>query len=86
MEMEHKIEVYCPTEWSPATQLHLVKKDENNDSMVGNKANLYTFSAPDRDRLLDGIIEVKNENIHFVMGNHVLKLWDSGGFKPIHRW
>jgi len=84
MDMEHKIEVYCPTEWSPATQLHLVKKDENNDSMVGNKANLYTFSAPDRDRLLDGIIEVNsNENIHFKVDgrNHVLKLWDSGGFQ-----
>ena len=64
MDMGHKIEVYCPTEWSPATQLHLVKKDENSHSMVGNKANLYTFSAPDRDRLLDGIIELNsNENI-----------------------
>ena len=64
MDMGHKIEVYCPTEWSPATQLYLVKKDENSHSMVGNKANLYTFSAPDRDRLLDGIIELNsNENI-----------------------
>ena len=50
--------------------------------MVANKA--ITIFTPDRDRLLDGIIEVNsNENIHFKVDgrNHVLKLWDSGGFQ-----
>jgi predicted metalloprotease with PDZ domain len=85
MDMTHQIELYSPTEWTPATQLKLESKDLQSISLIGNKANMFTFSAPDRDHLLDGIMEVNaNENINFKVDgrNHVLKLWDSGNFQP----
>tara|TARA_B100000900_G_C20595182_1_gene723128 strand:+ start:1609 stop:3432 length:1824 start_codon:yes stop_codon:yes gene_type:complete len=85
MDMNHRIDLYCPTEWIPATQLQLEFDDLDANSLIGKTANMFSFSAPDRDRLLDGIIEVNsNKNINFKVDgrNHVLKLWDSGNFHP----
>ena len=85
MDMNHRIDLYCPTEWTPATQLQLEFDDLDANSLIGRTANMFSFSAPDRDRLLDGIMEVNsNKNINFKVDgrNHVLKLWDSGNFHP----
>ena len=85
MDMNHRIDLYCPTEWTPATQLQLEFDDLDTNSLIGKTANMFSFSAPDRDRLLDGIMEVNsNKNINFKVDgrNHVLKLWDSGNFHP----
>ena len=85
MDMNHRIDLYCPTEWTPATQLRLEFDDLDANSLIGKTANMFSFSAPDRDRLLDGIMEVNsNKNINFKVDgrNHVLKLWDSGNFHP----
>ena len=85
MDMNHRIDLYCPTEWTPATQLQLEFDDLDAYSLIGKTANMFSFSAPDRDRLLDGIMEVNsNKNINFKVDgrNHVLKLWDSGNFHP----
>ena len=85
MDMNHRIDLYCPTEWTPATQLQLEFDDLDANSLIGKTANMFSFSAPDRDRLLDGIMEVNsNKNINFKVDgrNHVLKLWDSGNFHP----
>ena len=83
MDMEHKIELYCPPGWTPATQLQLVNTSQRCDSLINNLADRFTFSAPDRDHLLDGIMEVNsNKNIDFEVDGraHILKLWDSGNF------
>ena len=85
MDMTHHIDLYSPSQWTPATQLKLESKELQSVSLIGNKANMFTFSAPNRDQLLDGIIEVNgNKNINFKVDgrNHVLKLWDSGNFQP----
>ena len=85
MDMNHRIDLYCPTEWTPATQLRLEFDDLDANSLIGKTANMFSFSAPDRDRLLDGIMEVNsNKNINFKVDgrNHILKLWDSGNFHP----
>ena len=85
MDMNHRIDLYCPTEWTPATQLQLEFDDLDTNSLIGKTANMFSFSAPDRDRLLDGIMEVNsNKNINFKVDgrNHILKLWDSGNFHP----
>ena len=83
MDMEHQIELYSPPGWTPATQLQLVNTSQRCDSLINNLADRFTFSAPDRDHLLDGIMEVNsNKNIDFEVDGraHILKLWDSGNF------
>ena len=82
MELNHKITLYSPSDWIPATQLTPINNRTNIESMVGNTANQFDFMAPNRDELLDGIIESNsNPNLsHIVDGRkHILKLWDSGG-------
>ena len=82
MEMNHKITLFSPSDWIPATQLTPINNRTNIESMVGNTANQFDFMAPNRDELLDGIIESNaNPNLsHIVDGRkHILKLWDSGG-------
>ncbi|MEC8249853.1 MAG: hypothetical protein VX043_04955, partial [Candidatus Thermoplasmatota archaeon] len=82
MELSHKITLFSPSDWIPATQLTPIKNRTNIESMVGNTANQFDFMAPNRDELLDGIIESNaNPNLsHIVDGRkHILKLWDSGG-------
>ena len=79
----HQITVYCPQGWTPATQLKQVGSDIGINSIIGNNSDKYDYTAPDRDELLDGIIEANsNPNISFEVDGrrHVLKLWDSGGY------
>ena len=83
MDLNHKITLYCPRGWTPATQLSTTKKAININSIIGNDADSFTFQAPNRDELLDGIIETnQNPNISFKVDgrNHILKLWDSGNY------
>ncbi len=83
MNMQHKITLFSPAEWIPASQLTMINRNASVKSILGNVANQFDFSAPNRDELLDGIIEANvNPNIeHTVDGRkHILKLWDSGGY------
>ena len=83
MDMNHKIILHCPPKWTPATQLTSFDYKSEIDSIIGNKADCYVFSAPNRDELLDGIMEVNpNKNISFKVDgrSHILKLWDSGSY------
>ena len=85
MDMEHQIDLYSPPGWTPATQLQLVSTSHGCSSLISNLADSFTFLAPDRDHLLDGIIEInRNKNIDFEVDGrvHALKLWDSGDFPP----
>ena len=80
---EHHITLFCPQGWTPATQLKLASHQQKVNSFIDNQADKYNFTAPDRDQLLDGIIEVNpNPNISFNVDgrDHILKLWDSGGY------
>ena len=72
----------CPSSWIPATQYELVSSSAGVGTLTGNKGKTHVFTAPDRDELLDGIIEINpNENQTWVVEGrtHHLKLWDSGG-------
>ena len=83
MNKTHQVTIYCPQGWTPATQLKQVGSDIGINSIIGNKSNKYDYAAPDRDELLDGIIEANsNPNISFEVDGrrHILKLWDSGGY------
>ena len=80
LNMEHMIELTAPSSWSPATQFEPSGKPLNKGD-----ATTWCFSAPNRDHLWDGIVEInQNEPItHVVDGRtHHLKIWDSGGHEP----
>jgi predicted metalloprotease with PDZ domain len=82
MNTNHTIEVHAPSSWIPATQYELVSSSTGVGTLTGNKGKTHVFTAPDRDELLDGIIEINpNENQTWVVEGrtHHLKLWDSGG-------
>ena len=85
MEMTHKIKSHLPEEWTPATQYLQTSKSKSNGLLTNNAGDTYTFEAPNRDELLDGIIEANSNPTHswVVEGRtHHLKIWDSGGFVP----
>ncbi|WP_338172322.1 PDZ domain-containing protein [Candidatus Poseidonia alphae] len=80
LNMQHEIVLTAPSQWTPATQF------ESSGAPVKKAGTAtWSFSAPNRDHLLDGIIEI-NENesfTHVVDGRtHHLKIWDSGGHQP----
>ncbi len=82
LDMEHTIELHAPDDWIPATQYHLVKSSEGKGSLTENHGKTHTFTCPNRDELLDGIVEINPYPIDswVVDGRtHHLKLWDSGG-------
>ena len=84
MDKTHHIYLQSPKGWTPATQLDLIEHKLGIDSISGNTAEEFRFIAPNRDELLDGIMEVNpNENISFSVDGrtHILKLWDSGEHK-----
>ena len=85
MEMTHKIKSHLPEEWTPATQYLQTSKNKSKGLLTNNAGDTYTFEAPNRDELLDGIIEANSNPTHswVVEGRtHHLKIWDSGGFVP----
>lgn len=82
LNMPHSIEVHAPTPWSPATQYTLESNASKKGVLTGNEGTSHTFSSPNRDELLDGIIEINPNPLQTwkVDGRtHHLKLWDSGG-------
>jgi len=82
MNKKHSISLHTPSTWSAATQYKLESSKSCNGSLTSNSGITHTFSSPNRDELLDGIIEAnENENISWKVDgrNHILKLWDSGG-------
>ena len=79
LNMAHSVELVAPTSWTPATQLTLVKEAKDGPN------RRWSFTASDRDMLLDSIMEVNpNEAItHDIDGRtHHFKWWDSGGHQP----
>ncbi len=85
MEMTHEIKSHLPEQWIPATQYLQVSKNKCKGLLTNNIGNTYTFESPNRDELLDGIIEANPNPNHtwIVEGRtHHLKIWDSGGFAP----
>ncbi|MDP6334109.1 MAG: hypothetical protein QF479_05665 [Candidatus Poseidoniaceae archaeon] len=85
MELTHIIESHLPTNWTPATQYIQVAKKESKGELTSNHGSTYMFEAPNRDELLDGIMEANsNQTITWVVEGrtHHLKIWDSGGYTP----
>ena len=85
MDMTHEIKSHFPEQWIPATQYLEVSKKQSKGLLTNNTGNTYVFEAPNRDELLDGIIEANsNPNVSWVVEGrtHHLKIWDSGGFVP----
>ena len=82
LNMQHSIEVHAPKAWIPAAQYALQASKNQNGKLSGNTGTTHAFTAPNRDELLDGIIEI---NAHPIQSwdvdgrTHHLKLWDSGG-------
>mgnify|MGYP006130334577 FL=1 len=85
IDKTHIIEAHIPSHWTPATQYLQVSKESSKGQLTNNAGDTYRFEAPNRDELLDGILEANhNETISWdVEGRtHHLKIWDSGGYKP----
>ena len=82
MNMNHEVVFHAPKEWTPATQFELTGSVSGSGDLSGNDGTTWTYTTPNRDELLDGIIEANpNENLEWkVEGrSHILKFWDSGG-------
>ena len=82
LNMQHTIEVHAPKAWIPAAQYALQGDKNQNGTLSGNTGTTHVFTTPNRDELLDGIIEINAHPIQSwdVEGRtHHLKLWDSGG-------
>jgi predicted metalloprotease with PDZ domain len=85
MELTHQIEAHLPSDWTPATQYNQISKNKSKGVLTNNQGRTYLFEAPNRDELLDGIMEANsNQTISWVVEGrtHHLKIWDSGGFTP----
>ena len=85
MELTHQIEAHLPSDWTPATQYNQISKNKSKGILTNNQGCTYLFEAPNRDELLDGIMEANsNQTISWVVEGrtHHLKIWDSGGFTP----
>ena len=79
MNLQHSIQFKLPKSWTVTTQLNPVGIKENNDM------NVHTYSAENRDDLLDGIAECNSNSIieTIVDGRrHTLDIWDAGGKEP----
>ena len=64
MNQNHSISLHTPSSWSAATQYKLESSNSCKGLLTGNNGTTHLFSAPNRDELLDGIIEAnENENI-----------------------
>ena len=82
MNMEHIVELHAPKSWSPATQYLSTGKQNGKGELTKNEGTTHSFSAPNRDEFLDGIIECNaNPMDTWVIDGrtHHLKMWDSGG-------
>ena len=82
LAMTHQIELVCPGEWTPATQLKALGHAEGSEGTC-----IWQFSAIGRDMLLDSILEANaNHAITYIVDGrvHHLKWWDSGGLAPQH--
>lgn len=85
MDLRHIIEAHLPSEWTPATQYSKVAENKSKGVLTSNHGSTYQFEAPNRDELLDGIMEANpNQTITWVVEGrtHHLKIWDSGGYIP----
>lgn len=81
LNQSHTIEVHAPKTWVPATQYTFENNTNAKGTLTGNQGKTHVFSVPNRDELLDGIIEINPNPIQswVVDGRtHHLKLWDSG--------
>ena len=79
------VTLHLPDDWVPASQLarsskeHSMPKNPLWETPKG--CTTHTFIAPNRDELLDGIVEANSNPIDTIIVNnipHYLKLWDSG--------
>jgi len=67
-----------PKEWEAVTQMNLIEIKEN-----GNHKE-WSYVSENRDRFLDSILEANSsKSISWKVDgrNHILKLWDSGGYQ-----
>ena len=79
MNLQHSIQFKLPKSWTVTTQLNPVGIKENDDM------NIHTYSAENRDDLLDGIAECNSNSVieTIVDGSrHTLDIWDAGGKEP----
>ena len=79
MNCKHSIEFKLPKSWTVTTQLKKTDLIENNDM------NIHTYSANNRDDLLDGIAECNSNSLieTTIDGiRHTLDIWDAGGKEP----
>ena len=60
MDLTHLIEAHLPSEWSPATQYLQVTKKASKGILTSNLGDTYQFEVPNRDELLDGIMEASS--------------------------
>ena len=85
MDKTHIIKAHIPSDWTPATQYLEVSNNVSKGLLTNNHGLTYEFEAPNRDELLDGIMEANaNEIMSWVVEGrtHHLKIWDSGGYTP----
>ena len=76
---QHSIQFKLPKSWTVTTQLEMIGLEENKDM------NIHSYSARDRDDLLDGIAECNSNSVieTTIDGiRHTLDIWDAGGKKP----
>ena len=81
MNLTHTVELHAPASWTPATQYELLKSSTGKGVLTSNEGTTHLFTVPNRDELLDGIVEINPYPIQtwVVDGRtHHLKLWDSG--------
>ena len=79
MNCKHSIEFKLPKSWTVTTQL------KKTDLIENNSMNIHTYSANNRDDLLDGIAECNSNSLieTTIDGiRHTLDIWDAGGKEP----
>ena len=79
MNFKHSIEFKLPKSWTVTTQL------KKTDLIENNSMNIHTYSANNRDDLLDGIAECNSNSLieTTIDGiRHTLDIWDAGGKEP----
>jgi predicted metalloprotease with PDZ domain len=79
MDHQHSIQFKLPKSWTVTTQLEMIGLEENKDM------NIHSYSARDRDDLLDGIAECNSNSVieTTIDGiRHTLDIWDAGGKEP----
>ena len=70
IDKTHIIEAHIPSHWTPATQYLQVSKESSKGQLTNNAGDTYRFEAPNRDELLDGILEANhNETISWEIEN-----------------